>query len=128
MRKSWIAVLLMFCVVSAGTAPSAWAIGTEIDTAVGVVTKLFRGIANAATGWMEIPKHVSITWQESGPGVGMSWGLGKGVGYAVARSVIGAYEIITFPMPIPEGYQPIMQPEYVLSDVGEGTGHRAPSE
>lgn len=83
-----------------------------------VVTKLFRGIANTATGWMEIPKQISQTWQKQGPGVGISWGLVKGVGWAVARSVGGAYEIVTFAFPIPEGYKPIMQPEYVLGSGG----------
>ncbi len=100
-----------------------FAVGTEVDTGVGVVTKLFRGIVNAATGWFEIPKQISLTWQESGAGPGMTWGLAKGVGWAVARSVVGAYEIITFPMPIPEGYQPILQPEYVLSDLNTAGGH-----
>ena len=92
----------------------------EQETGALVVTKLFRGIANAATGWMEIPKQMSLTWQESGPGVGLSWGFIKGIGWAVARSVGGAYEIVTFPFPIPEEYKPIMQPEYVLSDLPSG--------
>ena len=82
-----------------------------------VVRKLFRGIVNAATGWIEIPKQISMTWQQSGGGVGASWGLVKGVGYAVARSVGGAYEIVTFPFPIPEEYKPIMQPEFVLENL-----------
>jgi len=89
----------------------------EQETGALVVTKLFRGIANAATGWMEIPKEMSLTWQESGPGIGLTWGFIKGIGYAVARSVAGGYEIATFPLPIPEGYKPLMKPEYVLSDV-----------
>ncbi len=96
---------------------SAWAVGAEVDTGVGVVTKLFRGIINAATGWMEIPKQMVLVGQDSGPGPAVTWGLIKGVGYAVGRSVVGAYEIVTFPMPIPEGYRPIMQPEYVISDI-----------
>ncbi|PIQ82729.1 MAG: hypothetical protein COV76_02075 [Candidatus Omnitrophica bacterium CG11_big_fil_rev_8_21_14_0_20_64_10] len=86
------------------------------ETGALVVTKLFRGIANTATGWMEIPKQISVTWQEEGPGVGSSWGLVKGIGMALARTASGVFEIITFPLPIPDDYQPLMQPEYVLTD------------
>ena len=93
----------------------------EQETGALVVSKLFRGIANAATGWMEIPKQMSLTWQGQGPGVGLSWGFIKGIGWAIARSVGGAYEIVTFPFPIPEEYKSIMQPEYVLSDLPSGS-------
>ena len=110
-------VLVLIAAVALVSCPQAWALGGEIDTGAQVVTKLFRGIVNAATGWIEIPKQISITWQANGPGVGMTWGLIKGLGFAVARSVAGGYEIATFPMPIPEGYRPIMHPEYVLSDL-----------
>jgi len=98
-------------------ASPAWAVGAEVETGVGVVTKLFRGIINAATGWMEIPKQMILVGQDSGAGPAFTWGLVKGVGMAVARSAVGAYEIVTFPMPIPEGYRPILHPEYVISDI-----------
>ena len=84
-----------------------------------VVTKLFRGIANLTTGWMEIIKQSSLTYQESGAGAGLTWGIVKGVGYAISRTSAGAFELITFPMPVPEGYVPLMQPEYVLSDLNK---------
>ena len=89
------------------------------DTGRLVMTKLFRGMVNAATGWMEIPKQMIQTSQSQGVGVGLSWGFAKGIGWAVGRSVIGAYEIITFPFPVPEEYKPVLQPEYVLSDLPE---------
>ena len=91
----------------------------EQDTGRLVATKLFRGMANAATGWMEIPKQISLTWHQTGPGTGMTWGFVKGLGFAIARSVAGGLEIATFPIPVPENYRPVMQPEYVLSDLPE---------
>ncbi len=118
-RRRAIAASLVLAVALLMLAGPAWA-GTGApneDTGGRVATKLFRGIANAATGWMEIPKQISLVWQESGPGTGLSWGLAKGVGYAVARSVAGAYEIVTFLVPVPADYRPIMEPEYVLSDL-----------
>lgn len=121
MRRLLI-LMLMMAVALAGAAGPAWALGAEVDTARGVAVKLLRGIVNAATGWVEIPKQTSMVWQESGPGPGMSWGLIKGIGFAVARSVVGGYEIATFPMPIPDGYRPIMEPEYVFTDMQIGAG------
>ena len=120
MNNRIIAAVLVL-VLALGVAGPAWALGTEVDTGALVVMKLFRGIMNAATGWMEIPKQMSVTWQASGAGVGSSWGFIKGIGFAVARSVAGAYEIVTFPLPIPDGYRPIMQPEYVISDISGGS-------
>lgn len=111
-KRGWI-MMGVFALALLG-ASHHWAFA-EQETGELVVTKLFRGIANAATGWMEIPKQISQTWQTQGPGPGFTWGFIKGIGWAVARSVGGAYEIITFPFPVPEGYKPIMQPEYVLS-------------
>ncbi len=104
-------VLTLVLVTNAGPAFAAQ------DTGALVVTKLFRGMVNATTGWMEVPKQMSLVWQESGPWIGISWGLAKGISYAIGRSVAGGYEIATFPLPIPEDYEPLMQPEYVLSDL-----------
>ncbi len=115
MRNKIIAGVMIIGLLMAGMASPACA--AQEETGSLVVSKLFRGIANAATGWMEIFKQSSLVWQESGPGIGLSWGVVKGLGYAIARSVGGAYEIVTFPVPIPEGYRTIMHPEFVLSDI-----------
>ena len=114
-RRGWIVLGVMAALVLATAQPAR----AEQDTGRLVATKLFRGIINAATGWMEIPKQMILTGQESGAGKAWTLGFAKGIGYAVARSVIGAYEIITFPVPVPEEYRAIMQPEYVLSDLPE---------
>jgi putative exosortase-associated protein (TIGR04073 family) len=100
---------------------------TRNETGRLVITKLFRGLANAATGWMEIPKQIFLTHEEMGGGAAFTWGLVKGVGYAVGRSVVGGFEIATFPIPVPEGYGAIMQPEYVLSDLPAGAPQPSPS-
>ncbi|MCM8812107.1 MAG: exosortase system-associated protein, TIGR04073 family [Candidatus Omnitrophica bacterium] len=118
MKKILAAFMIIGLVMAAAAQP---ALAAEEETGALVVKKLFRGIANAATGWMEIFKQTSLVWQEDGPGVGLSWGLAKGVGYAIARSVLGAYEIVTFPVPVPEGYRPIMQPEFVMSDLEQSS-------
>ncbi len=116
MKKRIAAVMLALAIGL--TAAPAFA---EQDTGRLVLQKLFRGMANAATGWMEIPKQMSKVWGEQGPLKGATLGFGKGIGYAVARSVVGGYEILTFPFPAPAEYKPIMQPEFVLSDLPGGS-------
>ena len=79
-------------------------------------TKLFRGVANAATGWIEVPKQMSLEWEGKGAKRGLTVGLARGLGWAVGRTVLGLYEAVTFPISAPNDYHPIMNPEYVLSD------------
>ncbi len=119
MNKRWIVMTLILSVALIGVVAPAHAEHEEQDTGRLVLTKLFRGIANLTTGWLEIPKQITFTTQEMGGGAGATWGLVKGLGFAIARTASGAYELVTFPFPAPDGYKPIMDPEYVLSDLPE---------
>ena len=121
MMKRTVGILLIAVLLSSLAAGPARAEDYSDHAGRGALTKLFRGIANAATGWMEIPKQMIQTGQESGPAKGWTLGFAKGIGWAVARSVIGAYEIVTFPVPVPEGYRHIVDPEYVFSDMESGS-------
>lgn len=122
MKRLWIAIGVVVALILVGAVGPVLADNgrnrpVSQDTGRLVITKLFRGIANAATGWLEIPKQITLTQQTMGAGSAYTWGLLKGIGYALARSVTGAFEIATFPFPVPEGYVPVMHPEYVLSDL-----------
>lgn len=77
-------------------------------------TKLGRGVANALTGWVELPKTIYSTSVEQNALTGMTLGLAKGAGMALVRTGSGIYEIATFPFPLPEDYRPILEPEYVF--------------
>lgn len=79
--------------------------------------KLGRGVTNLLFGWIEIPRQIAKGWRETEPFTGTIVGLVKGVGWGFARTVAGAYEIITFPFPVPRDYVPVMQPEFVLPTV-----------
>ena len=70
MRKL-LAITLLVALVLGSFSGRALA---DQETGAMVVTKLFRGIANAATGWMEIPKQMSLVWQESS--LQMEWCVG----------------------------------------------------
>lgn len=78
--------------------------------------KLGRGVVNTITGWVEIPKRMHETSQQSGLGAGFTFGLIRGVGYGCVRTLAGVYEVVTFPFPAPPGYQPLMHPEYVFTN------------
>ena len=77
-------------------------------------TKLGRGVANTLTGWVELPKNVYNTSREDNPLAGLTLGLAKGIGMTLVRTGAGIYEAVTFPIPVPEDYKPILEPEYVF--------------
>ena len=69
--------------------------------------KLVRGVANAATAIVEVPKQSYLTVRDRG-GVGYVVGPLKGVGMAFYRFFVGVTETVFFAVP-----QPMIQPEYV---------------
>lgn len=79
----------------------------------GPATKLSRGVVNATTGWVEIPKQTIVGAQEAGV-PGLVQGLFQGVALGVARTVAGGYEIATFWAPVPERFEPVMRPPTVF--------------
>ena len=120
-QRKAITLMVSALILAAGAGPALADEDYSNHAARGAITKLFRGIVNATTGWIEIPKQISLEWQNAGAGRGATVGFAKGIGWAIARSVMGAYEIVTFPVPVPEGYRHIMDPEYVLSDMEPGS-------
>ena len=79
-------------------------------------SKLTRGFFNIITGWVEIPKRVHETSQESGAAAGLTWGVLRGLGHGFIRTAAGFYEFFTFPFPAPPNYEPVIQPEYVFTE------------
>jgi len=77
--------------------------------------KLTRGFINTITGWVEVPKRVQETSQDSGAAAGFTWGLLRGLGHGFIRTAAGLYEFFTFPFPAPPGYEPVIEPEYVFT-------------
>ena len=74
-----------------------------------------RGLTNLLTGWVEMPKGVHETTQQSGAMSGMTLGLLRGAGHGFIRTVAGGYEAITFPFPAPPGYRPVIRPEFIFT-------------
>ncbi len=91
------------------------AMADNYSTKVG--EKLGNGIANAVTGFVEIPKTMIITGRRHGATYGMTAGLFTGLFHSVGRSLAGALDIATFPVPT----TPIVQPNYVWDNFDRET-------
>lgn len=61
--------------------------------------KLRRGLANFATGWVEIPIAMDKAMKESNPVFGVIVGAVKGTVKGIARTAAGVYDLVTFPIP-----------------------------
>jgi putative exosortase-associated protein (TIGR04073 family) len=129
LRLNFAAVLLMvftlgFLTLAPSTASIASAQGTYDEDVYRdnsdiqkIFNKLGRGVVNVFTGWLEIPKTIAKEWRKTDPFTGTVVGLFKGLGWAVARTLVGFYEVLSFPFPVPRGYEPVMQPEYIMPTV-----------
>lgn len=80
--------------------------------------KLVRGLANVFLGFIEIPRNIHNTTAEESLLVGWTVGTGKGIGFTVLRLVVGVYEVVTFPFPLPTDYVPVYRPEFVWQASG----------
>jgi len=87
----------------------------------GQLHKLGRGIINTVTGPLEIPKRIAQVWRDTDPITGAVVGGIEGFGWAVGRSATGIYDILTFPIPVPDNYAPIMEPEFILPQLWGAT-------
>ena len=76
--------------------------------------KLKRGVVNLATGWVELFNQPHKVGQEEGFGAGATKGVAMGIGWTVAREVVGAWDTVTFLFPVPADYAFVLDPEYVF--------------
>ncbi len=106
-RKHLVATMMIVAAVLA--AAPAFAGDPAADYVAGAGTKLGRGVANGAAGWVEVPKQTVIGGQDGGA-TGVVGGFFKGIGLGAVRTVAGAYEIATFWAPVPPRFEPVMKP------------------
>lgn len=79
--------------------------------------KLGRGAANCVTFPLELIEQVKRANLSDGPMAAYTWGLLKGVGMMGVRAVVGVYEVVTFPLPLPKEYKPILKdPEFFFEE------------
>lgn len=101
--KKTAAAFLMLGIVTAAAPQAAFA-----DDAV---MKLSRGIVNIATSPVEYYVQYNVSAEDTNPLVGLLGGVIYGTGFTAARIVSGAYDIVTFPFPLPRDYEPLMKPD-----------------
>lgn len=106
--KSWIpGVAVIVCLVLSSDTAFA-----SIEN--GPIRKLGRGVTNITTGWLELGAQVFRTTEMDGSLAGATIGLGRGIVWGVGRTLVGAIELVTFPIPNPiTGYGPVIKPEFV---------------
>ena len=80
------------------------------------IRKLGRGLANTITGFLELPAGVVDAAEEEGYIAAVTYGVVKGLALSVLRTGVGVYETVTFLIPLPWGYEPILEPEFMMGD------------
>jgi putative exosortase-associated protein (TIGR04073 family) len=81
--------------------------------------RFVSGIANVATGWLELPKNINLTSQKEGPLYGITVGLAMGVMHTVGRTLVGALDVATFWIPM----KPSVNPPYIWEDFSRETSY-----
>ena len=113
MKAKLLALLLVFAFL---LPLGANAQSEDLPRGQNALRKLGRGIANVLFGIVEVPNQVTKVTSEHGGGAGLTYGFGKGVVRWIAREFTGVYDVVTFPVPFPKGYKPVMKPEFPNED------------
>jgi putative exosortase-associated protein (TIGR04073 family) len=86
--------------------------------------KFLRGLAGMTTSFLEVPGNMVAQTRKRGPAEGIPLGFALGLGMIVPRTLVGVWEFISAPFPLPADYAPILDPEYPWSYFDEGGSPR----
>jgi putative exosortase-associated protein (TIGR04073 family) len=104
MKKIRLYLTVIIATLSLGVVTNA----NADNTAAG---KFGRGLAGMTCGFLEIPGNIVQETRKSGA-IGFPVGLAMGLGMTVTRELVGVYEFVSAPFPVPAGFKPILKPEY----------------
>jgi putative exosortase-associated protein (TIGR04073 family) len=62
--------------------------------------------------FLEVPGNMVAETRERGAGEGIPLGFAKGLGMIIPRVLVGVYEFVSAPFPFPDGFEPILRPEF----------------
>lgn len=103
---------VIFILIALALTSSA-AFAAELEPAGTPWRKLQRGFANiGAAPIFEISNEMARHKKEDAFPPTWFTGFGRGALYGVGRVMAGAYEVVTFPLPLPSGYGPVVEPEF----------------
>lgn len=119
--RGWAAWLAVWGVLIGTTTAPVWA-AEEVPAAGGdrmeetmrrlniqpSLNKAGRGVTNLLGGWLEIPATIDQHYTKSDTAGSMFTGFGHGVVRAVMRTGVGLYETVSFLIPYPEDFAPIL--------------------
>lgn len=106
-RRSCLGRGLLVCgILTAALAPCAFADDPFV--------KLGRGLTNILTSPCELFLQTIDVDRRHDPLTAIFSGPPKGVLLMAARILTGAYEIVTFPLPVPAGYKPLWEPATIF--------------
>jgi putative exosortase-associated protein (TIGR04073 family) len=102
---------VLFAVV-VSTVIAGQALGEELTKST-PGQKALRGATNLSLGLvLELPRTIYYETKAQGPLVGIPAGFLAGFGLGLMRTVVGAYELLTFPIAVPDDYKPILSPNF----------------
>ena len=120
MRVARIWALSILLTVGMGPLSLGWAQTSappaedRVDAAMGrynlhpAIEKLSRGVANALGGWLEVPLNIGQRYSASDTAGSLFSGTVYGLVKGVVRTGVGLYETVTFLLPYPENFAPIL--------------------
>lgn len=89
----------------------------DVSKEAKVSRKLLRGLLNIPFSVIEIPLEINKQVKSLDPFTGFWVGAVKGSAKMWKRACAGVWELFTFPIEIPKGYRPIIEPEFPMMDV-----------
>lgn len=115
MKKLLSAALIILLVLSLAGISYAAAANTAKDMTCGAMNKAGRGAKNLLLGWTDIPRSIFETTQDTkNAALGLTVGLWDGFKKAFPRTISGAVDLVTFPIPdyekSPVSPDPLMEP------------------
>ncbi len=72
-------------------------------------TKLMSGVMNLGSAILELPKTMVSVSQDKNAAIGLTVGTLEGVAGVLLKALVGVYEVVTFPIAVPAGYEPVLQ-------------------
>lgn len=109
MKKHLLVLGIAACILLSG-----FSVASAADE--NAFTKFGRGMANIVISPGELYTQPVLLMKDQADSTAIFGGLLKGVAMFLVREVVGVYEVVTFPIPFPKGYRPIIQPATTFTD------------
>lgn len=108
--KPRLTALFLLLIMSSGFSQPLFA--AELENSGTPLRKLQRGFLNVALSPWELAHELSQNKKTDSLVPTWFGGIGRGSLYTVGRALTGVYEMVSFPIPAPANYEPVLQPEF----------------